>query len=202
VTYEATTDRYTGLVDEHPSTALDPRIARTRRDVVDASVALLSEGGWDAVTHAEVARQSGYSKATVYAHWPTKLDLITASIDQICDEADHPAPTGDLRADLRAALLDFADDLADGHLDRVLAGVVERAGQDPQVGALRQKLYQTGTRALRGILAAHLAPADVDPLLAILTGAVLVRVSYEGAQATPGFVDDLIERAVGSAAGR
>ena len=125
---------------------LDPRVARTRRDVVAATSALLLEDGWDAVTHAAVARRAGYSKATVYAHWPTRLDLISASIDKICDEADHPAATGDLRADLRAALADFADDLTRGHLDRLLAGVVERANGSEVVGRLRTRLYETRTR--------------------------------------------------------
>ena len=54
--------------------AIDPRVARTRRDVVDATAALLLEVGWDGVTHARVAQRSGYSKATVYAHWPARLD--------------------------------------------------------------------------------------------------------------------------------
>ncbi|MFI2485804.1 TetR/AcrR family transcriptional regulator [Promicromonospora kroppenstedtii] len=177
---------------------LDPRVARTRRDVVGATSALLLEEGWDAVTHAEVARRAGYSKATVYAHWPTRLDLIRASIDQICDEADHPAPTGDLRADLRAALADFADDLTRGHLDRLLAGVVERAHNNEVVGRLRTRLYETGTSGMRAILAAHVEERDIDPALALLTGAVLVRVTFEGSPATTSFLDDLVARVLAS----
>lgn len=175
----------------------DPRIARTRRDVIEASASLLMERGWDAVSHAEVARRSGYSRATIYAHWPTRLDLVRASIDQICDDAAHPAATGDLHEDIRASLLDFGTDLADGHLDRLLAGVVERAGQGEAVAELRAKLYETGTRAMRAILSAHLEPADVEPALALLIGAVLVRVTYEGRPATADFVDDVIDRVVG-----
>lgn len=178
--------------------ALDPRVARTRRDVVGATSALLLEEGWDAVTHAEVARRAGYSKATVYAHWPTRLDLIRASIEQICDEADHPAPTGDLRADLRAALADFADDLTRGHLDRLLAGVVERAHNNEVVGRLRTRLYETGTSGMRGILAAHVEERDVGPALALLTGAVLVRVTFEGRPATTPLLDDLVDRVLAS----
>lgn len=174
--------------------AIDPRIARTQRDVVDATAALLLQDGWDGVTHAEVARRSGYSKATIYTHWPARFDLIRAAIEQICDMEHHPAATGDLRDDLRTSLLDFATDLTDSHLDRLLAGVVERANTSDAVGALRTRLYETGTSGMRSILEAHLDPADVEPSLGMLVGAVFVRVTFEGAPATTAFVDDLIDR--------
>ena len=61
-------------------TPLDPRVARTRRDVVAAASALLVEVGWDAVTHAEVARRAGFSKATIYAHWPTRFTTLQGII--------------------------------------------------------------------------------------------------------------------------
>ncbi|WP_049557075.1 hypothetical protein [Nonomuraea sp. SBT364] len=43
------------------------------------------------------------------AHWPTRLHLLRASVGQTCDAAGHPEPTGDLRADLIAGLVDLAD---------------------------------------------------------------------------------------------
>jgi len=178
--------------------ALDPRIARTRRDVVDTTAALLLENGWDGVTHAEVAARSGYSKATIYTHWPTRIDLIRAAIEQICDGAHHPEATGNLRDDLRTSLLDFANDLTEGHLDRLLAGVVERANTSDTVGALRTRLYETGTSGMRAILEAHLDPADVEVALTMLTGAVLVRATFEGAPVTEAFTDELIDRVLGA----
>ena len=179
--------------------ATGPRVARTRRDVVDSTATLLLEQGWDGVTHAEVAQRSGYSKATIYTHWPHRLDLIRSAIDQICDVSHHPAATGDLRGDLRTSLLDFATDLTDGHLDRLLAGVIERANTSEIVRDLRTRLYETGTSGMRAILEAHLPASDVEPSLALLTGAVLVRVSFEGDVATEAFVDDLIDRVLGAA---
>ncbi|WP_433792656.1 TetR/AcrR family transcriptional regulator [Actinoplanes sp. CA-252034] len=178
--------------------AADPRIVRTRRDVVETVSALLLEDGWEAVTHAAVATRSGYAKGTVYAHWPTRLDLVRAAIEQICDAAHHPAPTGDLHADLRAGLHDFATDLSERHLDRLLAGVIERTGQGEVVRSLRRRLYDTGTSGLRAILDAHIHPDDIAPVLTQLTGAVLVRVTFEGEPATDDFIDDLIHRALTS----
>lgn len=150
------------------------------------------------MTHAEVARRAGYSKATVYAHWPTRLDLIRASVGQICHAAEHPEPTGDLRDDLVRELADFADDLSLGHLDRVLGGILERAGSDPAVDELRQQLYDEGTRSIEGILRNHLPPDAVEPSLALLTGGVLVRVAFQACPATRAFIEDLIDRVLAS----
>jgi len=180
---------------------VDPRIARTRRDVVEATTELFRTRGWEAVTHAEVARLAGYSKVTLYAHWPTRLDLVRAAVLHICDAAQHPLPTGDLRADLVHGLLDFAADLAGGHLDRVLGGLIERAGSDPVVDDLRRRLYEAGTRALEDVLRAHLPAEDVAPTLSLLVGGVLVRVSFEARPAGEEFVGDLVDRAL-AATGR
>ena len=174
--------------------SVDPRVVRTRRDVVDAATALFLAEGWTAVTHAEVARRAGYSKATVYAHWPTRLDLVRASVGQICDASEHPLPTGDLNADLVRELVSFADALSKGHLDRVLGGVLERAGSDPAVDELRQRLYEEGTRSMEAILRTHLTPMAVEPSLVLLAGGVLVKVAFGGQPATRAFIEDLVAR--------
>ncbi|WP_130798383.1 TetR/AcrR family transcriptional regulator [Streptomyces otsuchiensis] len=173
---------------------LDPRVVRTRRDVVDAATEIHLAEGWAAVTHAEVARRSGYAKATIYTHWPTRLDLIRASVGQICGAAGHPEPTGDLRADLIAGLSDFAEDLSQGHLARVIGGILERADSDPAVDELRRQVNAEGTRSLESVLRAHLAPGAVEPSLALLTGAVFTRTAIQALPADAAFVADVVDR--------
>lgn len=186
-------------MSEGTTESTDPRVARTRRDVVDAATALFLAEGWNAVTHAEVARRAGYSKATVYTHWPSRLDLVRDSVVQICATAEHAPPTGDLRADLVRDLLDFANDLANGHLARVLGGVLERSGTEPAVAELRQLLWDEGTRSLEAILRSHLPRNAVAPSLALLTGGVLVRVGFEGKPASKAFIQDLVDRVLAGA---
>ncbi|SEB57062.1 TetR/AcrR family transcriptional regulator [Streptomyces melanosporofaciens] len=174
----------------------DPRVARTRRDVIRASAASLLEDGWEATTHAEVARRAGYSKATIYAHWPTPVDLMRDAIAQICDDATHPPTSGNLHEDLHDSLTALALTLSEGRYDRLMASVIERAGHDEGARDLRDRLYQTATTGVRGILGAHLQPGDVEPCLAMLVGAVLVRATYEGEAVTPAFITDIIDRAL------
>ncbi|MFJ6723652.1 TetR/AcrR family transcriptional regulator [Streptomyces sp. NPDC091281] len=180
--------------------AEDPRVARTRRDVIRASATSLLEEGWGATTHAEVARRAGYSKATIYAHWPTSVDLMRDAIAQICADAPHPPTSGDLRQDLHDALSRLALTLSEGRYDRLMAGVIERAAHDEGARGLRDQLYETATVDLRGVLTAHLRPDDVEPVLAMLAGAVLVRASYEGRAVDSAFIADIIARALDRAA--
>lgn len=173
---------------------LDARVIRTRRDVGNAAAALLLERGWEAVTHAEVARSAGFSRATVYAHWPRQLDLMRSAIEVFCDAGTHPPLTGDLRTDVRASLLDFARDLGEGHLDRLLGGLIERSQQDEEMQGLRRRLYDSGTAALRTALETSLEPQEAAVCLSLLTGGVFMWVSFTGRTATDAFVDDLIDR--------
>jgi hypothetical protein len=63
---------------------------------------------------------------------------------------------------------------------------------------LRKQLYEEGTRSLEAILRAHLPSTEVGPSLVFLTGAVLVKVAFEGTQATNGFIEDLVDRVLAS----
>lgn len=176
----------------------DPRVVRTRRDVVRASAASLLEEGWEATTHAEVARRAGYSKATIYAHWPTSVDLMRDAITYICEDATHPPTTGILHEDLHVALSALALTLSEGRYDRLMAGVIERAATDEGARDLRDRLYETATTGVRRVLAGHLPPADVGPTLALLVGAILVRATYEGGTVTSAFITDIITRTLDS----
>ncbi|GAB4086016.1 TetR/AcrR family transcriptional regulator [Myceligenerans cantabricum] len=184
---------------EPETEAVDPRIVRTRRDVVDATTDLLRAEGWGGVTHAAVARRAGYSKATVYAHWPTRLDLVEASVGRICSTSQHPVPTGDLRADLIAELTGLAVALTEGQLARIFGGILERAGSDPGVDDVRRQLVAEGSGPMAAILGAHLPADAVDPALALLNGGVLFRIAFQARPADEVFIADLVDRVLATA---
>ena len=161
-----------------------------------ATATLLGEG-WSAVTHTEIARRSGYSKATVYAHWPTTFDLIRDVVVHICEPTTGPSRVGDLRRDLNKALKRFAETLVDGKYDRLMAGAIEHAGREEGGDDLRGLLYGHATNEIRLILTAHLAPDRVKPSTTMLVGAVLVRAAYEGEPVTQDFLSYTIDRVLG-----
>ncbi len=74
----------------------DPRIERTRRLVLEATLALLAESGYGAVTIEAVAARSGVAKSTIYRHWPGRVELIRDAFLELKPPHAPPAE-GDVR---------------------------------------------------------------------------------------------------------
>ena len=154
-------------------TRIDPRVVRTRDDVLRATLQVLLDEGWDAVTHPRIARAAGYSKATLYNHWPTRTALVTAAFGRLRELPHHP-PTGDLRHDLITELVSFRNAIRDERLDRGLSVLVELIRTVPELAAVRKKLVTDGERVVRQLLRPHVrgGPA-LDAAVFMLSGAVL-----------------------------
>ncbi|MFC5834956.1 TetR/AcrR family transcriptional regulator [Nonomuraea insulae] len=71
------------------------------RAILDATMELLSEVGYDRMTVDQIAKRARASKATIYRRWAGKPELV---VDVICRRFDMDAPpgedTGSLRGDL------------------------------------------------------------------------------------------------------
>ncbi len=175
---------------------LDPRVRRTKRDVVRAAAEILVESGWAAVTHAAVADRAGYSKATLYNHWPDSTDLGRAAFLEACP-AQAYTPTGDLRTDLIGDLHAFGTVLADDHLGRVLAALAERAPQDPVIAELLHGFVTDGSSQLVRILTDHgHDAADAETVRDLLAGAVVFRVVLRRLPPSPDFVESVVDHAL------
>jgi AcrR family transcriptional regulator len=129
----------------------DPRVTRTRKDVVDAALDLLFTQGWSAVTHAEVAKKSGYSRATIYGHWPTQMDLVRDAFKQY-EQMPHFSETGDLATDLHGEIESFSDAMIHLHLDRALAMLSEKAQTSDEVAQIRDSFVAAGEKPIREAL--------------------------------------------------
>lgn len=159
---------------------VDPRVVRTRRDVLDATVAELVDGGWEAVTHARVAHRAGYSRATVYAHWPDRLSLAREAF-AVFGQMPHHQPTGHLRTDLEGELISFRDAMREHRLDRALAVLAERTGPVPALAEVRRAFVEDGERPLREMLRGHLDGPRLEAVTAMLCGVVVHPALLRGA---------------------
>jgi AcrR family transcriptional regulator len=77
------------------------RERRTR--ILDTTIALASQGGFDAVQMRAVAEQADVALGTLYRYFPSKIHLLVTALAREFERADaamasHPVP-GDTRAD-------------------------------------------------------------------------------------------------------
>jgi len=131
----------------------DPRVTRTRNDVLAEAINILVNDGWDAVTYARVAAQSGHSRAIMLAHWPERIDLMRDAFTRY-EQTPHPEKSGDPEADLRAEVISFSRAMVEFRLERVLATLAERSQTTPEVIGIRDSFVATGERPMRETLLA------------------------------------------------
>ncbi|MFX0574541.1 TetR/AcrR family transcriptional regulator [Nocardia nepalensis] len=73
--------------------------------ILDATLDLLAEHGYAALTMDAVAARANASKATIYRRWRGKADLVKAALDAYDAQQNAEIPdTGSLRGDLVAVL--------------------------------------------------------------------------------------------------
>ena len=69
----------------------EPQNARSRRSraaLLDATRELISEGGFDTLTMAAVAERAGVSRRSVYLHFATRAELVTALFSRLGETED------------------------------------------------------------------------------------------------------------------
>ncbi len=152
---------------------------------------VLVDEGWDAVTHPHVARLAGYSKATLYAHWPDRLALVRDAFERF-GAMPHAEPVGTLRADLLTELRSFKTAMIDHRLDRALAVLAERAPTVPELAPVLAAFVADGERPLRERLGPLLPPAQREAAVLMLCGAVVHGRLLHGRAPD----DDVLEAAV------
>jgi AcrR family transcriptional regulator len=158
----------------------DPRVAQTRSVVLDAAATLLAERGYAAFTMDALVERTGVSKTTMYKHWPSRTDLIAATVQAMVTDPAVP-DTGDVRDDLIELTLDSLDAYT-GPRWSVLASVQEAAVHDPELRASLQSAVSTRFSAPRQVLERGIsrgqlrAELDVDTAITILIGAIFFRL--------------------------
>lgn len=89
---------------------IEPQSARGRARlarILDAATELFLKVGYEQASIDAILLQSGGSKSTLYAYFPTKEDLFRSVIDNIVDNTDL-GMTLDVSANARAVLTEFA----------------------------------------------------------------------------------------------
>jgi AcrR family transcriptional regulator len=174
-----------------------PRSEEAHQAILDATLALLAESGFTALTVEGVATRAGVGKATIYRRWPSKLHLAIEAFSQLpgLEEVD----TGSVADDLRQMLRSYLNILNSTPLAAVVPSLAgERAHNpelseriDPILRGRRQPILRALKRGVeRGELRADL---DLDLTADLIFGPILMRVFFTGSRINPKIVAPAVE---------
>ncbi|MFT3860313.1 TetR/AcrR family transcriptional regulator [Micropruina sp.] len=162
---------------------LSPRAKAKRRQITDAARTLFLAQGFSRTTMDAITAEAGVSKQTLYAYFPSKIDLLIAILAEVEGTLPDPpelvAPT--TRAELRTALLVFAESvtgtLLQSQMIAVLRLVVGEAVRLPEV---RSMLVEALPIALLNRTAALLRAAAGNGVLTLDHPEISVRLFVGG----------------------
>ncbi len=184
--------------------AVRPRIAGDREaEILDATLSLLVEAGYDRLTMDAVAHRSRASKATLYRRWAAKSALVVDALLRSKHSPDvHDVDTGTLRGDLLATFCGPGG-MTDEANSRILAAVVTALHTDDEFAAeFRERFLPPKLEVSRRIYArAHergeLADGvDLNLIGPALSGILLHRTILLGDRVDAALVEKVVDQII------
>jgi AcrR family transcriptional regulator len=186
------------IVDRGPGTATDtgpdsgtnrrpgrPRSEQAEQAIIEATLDLFAEKGFEGVCVELVATRAGVGKATIYRRWPNKEELLLAAFGSL--KSPFPEPKGvSARDDLLAMVEVMVADKADPRKARRYALLLGEGEKYPRLMArYKETVVQPRRDAMRavirrGIETGELRPdTDVEVAMLTLTGAIMAQEKSE-----------------------
>ena len=173
------TDAEAGPVPETSRRPGRPRSEQAEQAIIEATLELFAELGFEGVCVEAVAARAGVGKATIYRRWPNKEELLLAAFGSL--KSPFPEPNGvSVRDDLLAMVEVMCADKADPRKARRYALLLGDGDKYPRLMArYKETVVQPRRDAMRavirrGIETGELRPdTDVEIAMLSLTGAIM-----------------------------
>lgn len=163
-----------------------PRSPEAHEAILRASIALIREVGYDAVTMDAIAARAGVGKATVYRRWKTKETLVCEALERIMRAIPVP-DTGSTRGDLLALMSDQLKLYEDPASGALLSGLVAAMARSPLIASVVRNGFHTARHDAmlqvlkRGVRRGDLRKgADLELALDIFNGPLFYRFLFTG----------------------
>ncbi|MEV0688316.1 TetR/AcrR family transcriptional regulator [Nocardia sp. NPDC050378] len=180
------------------------RSERSRRAILAATRALISEVGYPKVSIEAIAARAGVGKQTIYRWWPSKGAVIFDSFLALSATGEvtqvELPDTGDIEADLKVVMRATATEFADPDFERPIRALEVEIVNDPELAAqFREKLARPVDEAKKARLrsaqrAGQLDPgADLDLVLEVLYAPLFQRWLHRSGPLTAEYADSLVD---------
>lgn len=168
-----------------------PRSETSRQAILAATRDLLLEGDYDSLTTAEIAKQAGVGRQTVYRWWNSKAAVVADCVIEglVMLPLETPAATGEPAADLRVWLELSHERLASPSTAPLVRALTAAATTDAQATEKMAELFAPVREALRSSLAIGIEPGQLRPgtnpdaVVDLLVGSLIYAVVSRDASA-------------------
>ncbi len=181
---------------ETPASAGRPRSEEAHQAILDATLALLVESGFSALTVEGVATRAGVGKATIYRRWRSKIHLVIEAFRQL--PGLEEVNSGSVVSDLEKMLADYLHMFNSTPLSVVVPSLAGERRHNPELSELFDPLLrerrQPIIRALeRGVERGEIrSDLDLDLAADLIFGPIVMRVFFTGAKIHPKIVGPVI----------
>jgi AcrR family transcriptional regulator len=162
-----------------------PRSVKSHQAMLQATLELLAEVGFDALSIEAIAARAGVGKTTIYRRYTCKEELVADAIESIRQDVEIP-DTGNLWGDMDA-LIKSAAQITLNQLGRqTVATIVGSASSNSQFARIYWAKYLQPRRQGFSVVidrakARNEIPADLDPglIFDIMSGIMLYALIFE-----------------------
>jgi AcrR family transcriptional regulator len=145
-----------------------PRDETRDAAILEATISVLGDVGYDRLTIDAVAAKAKASKATVYRRWPNKAALVVEALQVLksagTDGGEAPCifpDTGSLRGDLLGGLQKIANKLSTDE-GKLMAAVMTAAARDPDLAQAMRGNHEEKRRHCQTVVDRAVARGELD----------------------------------------
>jgi AcrR family transcriptional regulator len=172
-----------------------PRDQRIDNAVLTATVELLGETGYSALSVDAIAKRAGTSKPAIYRRWPSKAHLVHEAVFPADISTELP-DTGSLASDVRAMVRGTVAVFSTPAARAALPGLLGEMSNDATLhNALLDRFADVLGRGLHACLDAATARGELRPgvtatdLTEVVTGIALFGVLTRGGELDDDWID-------------
>lgn len=177
-----------------------PRSGEAHKAILEATLELLAEVGYSALTVEGVAGRAGVGKATIYRRWPSKGPLVVEAFGQL--PAFEDVDTGDLSQDLKAMLKAYIHAFHSTALSAILPSLAGERLHDSELAKVFEPVSMGRRapllRALERAVARGEIPEQTDLELAadMVVGPIAVTLFFKGGRLNARKVGPMVDLAL------
>lgn len=172
------------------------RTARVRSAILDATLEIVADGGYQSLTIDALATAAAVNKTTIYRNWPTKAALISAAAEHRSENVINTEITGDPERDLLAFLTSVANNINSPVGQSLIVATLNDANE-PAVRNARSDFWNHRFQAARPLIRSALnlasaTDAEIDLIIEHLIAPLYLRAFITGAPIDRALIENTV----------